>query len=162
MRPKNALVSIAIGLLIWAPLACSDEDASQPLPEVIEDLELSEEIPLTGLGATVEVVVDSRGIPHIYAAEPVDAIRAQGYLMAIDRMAQMDFLRRVVHGRLAELIGSISAEVVENERFMRIMGFSRQAQAILDSIQTTEAVRPSYKAPFRRRPTSKKCPMGTC
>ncbi len=103
-------------------------------PEVIEDLPIAEEITLPALDAAVDAVIDDRGIPHIYAATPEDAIRVQGYLMARDRMAQMEFLRRAIEGRLAEVAGNLDASMVASDRSSRLLGFHRQAAAAYEGL----------------------------
>src|SRR5512137_2454484 len=57
------------------------------------------------LGASVEVLYDGWGVPHVYAQSDGDAVYALGYLHARDRLFQMDFYRRVARGRLSELAG---------------------------------------------------------
>src|SRR5579863_361005 len=59
-------------------------------------------LPLRG---AVSVLRDSRGVPHIIAADERDLFFAQGYAEASDRLFQMDLLRRFVEGRLAEVLG---------------------------------------------------------
>jgi penicillin amidase len=51
------------------------------------------------------VVRDSHGVPHITAASVEDALFAQGYVTAQDRLWQMDGLRRLAAGRLSEVLG---------------------------------------------------------
>jgi penicillin amidase len=60
---------------------------------------------IPGLSAPVEVRVDDRGVPHVFAANEEDAWRAQGYLVARDRLFQMELQRRATAGTLAELVG---------------------------------------------------------
>src|SRR5688500_9684261 len=60
---------------------------------------------IPGLAAPVEVRVDDRGVPHVFAANEEDAWRAQGYLVARDRLFQMELQRRATAGTLAELVG---------------------------------------------------------
>ena len=60
---------------------------------------------IPGLSAPVEVRVDDRGVPHVFAATEEDAWRAQGYLVARDRLFQMELQRRATAGPLAELVG---------------------------------------------------------
>lgn len=60
---------------------------------------------LSGLSKAVRVIRDEYGIPHIFAANLKDAARTLGYLHAQDRFFQMDISRRVLEGRLAEVIG---------------------------------------------------------
>jgi len=60
---------------------------------------------IPGLSAAVDVLYDAWDVPHVTCAQTADCLAAQGYLHARDRLFQMDFLRRVAVGRLAELIG---------------------------------------------------------
>jgi penicillin amidase len=103
-------------------------------PTEIEDLLIAATPRLDGLSAPVDVVTDRRGFPHIYAATPEDAVRVQGYLMARDRMAQMEMLRRATQGRLAEVLGSSLPSTVEDDIAARVLGLHRQAQAMYDDL----------------------------
>lgn len=60
---------------------------------------------LAGLRDRVTVRRDERGIPYIEAANLSDLSVAQGYVTASDRLWQMDLIRRVVRGELAEILG---------------------------------------------------------
>lgn len=60
---------------------------------------------LTGLKAPARIVRDAKAMPYIYAAGLRDAVMAQGYAMAQDRMFQMQLGRMSVAGRLCELAG---------------------------------------------------------
>ncbi len=61
---------------------------------------------LRGLKASVNVTRDQWGIPHIEAENEEDLQRALGFVMAGDRLFQMDLLRRIVNGQLSEIFGS--------------------------------------------------------
>jgi penicillin G amidase len=74
---------------------------------------------VSGLAAPVEVLRDAWGVPHIYAENIHDLLFAQGFIHAQDRLWQMEFQRRLVAGRLAEVIGP---QVVTLDRSMRILG----------------------------------------
>jgi penicillin amidase len=63
------------------------------------------EIALEGLTEEVEVLRDRWGIPHIYARSVEDLFFAQGFVVAQDRLWQMEVWRRWSEGRMAELIG---------------------------------------------------------
>ena len=80
-----------------------------------------------GLNTAVEVIFDRWGVPHIYAADVRDLLFAQGFVHAHDRLWQMDFQRRLVAGRLAEVIGPRSC--CRSDRWMRILGMRRVAEA---------------------------------
>src|SRR3979411_1926986 len=58
-----------------------------------------------GLSEPVEVLRDTWGIPHIYAKSTADLFFAQGYVVAQDRMWQLEMWRRNGEGRLAEVLG---------------------------------------------------------
>lgn len=60
---------------------------------------------LTILDQDVEVLFDHHGIPHIKAKNSEDGYKALGYLMASERLFQMEMLRRVGSGTLSEIIG---------------------------------------------------------
>lgn len=80
---------------------------------------------LSGLESPVQVFFDAWGIPHIDAASELDGYHALGYLHAQDRLFQMDMLRRIGGGRLAELFGP---EALETDRFFRTLGINRFAR----------------------------------
>jgi penicillin amidase len=54
---------------------------------------------------------DAAGIPHIYAQDKHDLLVAQGFVHAQDRLWQMETLRRVATGRLAEIAGEARVNV---------------------------------------------------
>lgn len=83
------------------------------------------EVHLAGLDGPVEVIRDTSGIPHIYASTPHDLFFAQGYVHAQDRFFQMDFWRASSTGHLSEMFG---ASMVENDAFIRTVGWGRIAQ----------------------------------
>ncbi|MGH7394458.1 MAG: penicillin acylase family protein, partial [Candidatus Methylomirabilales bacterium] len=60
---------------------------------------------LPGQRATVRLFRDPRGVPTIEAREPGDLFQALGYVVASERLFQMDLYRRVACGRLAEILG---------------------------------------------------------
>ncbi|MBI3790395.1 MAG: penicillin acylase family protein [Gemmatimonadetes bacterium] len=56
-----------------------------------------------GLSAPATVTYDDRGVPHVKAATIEDAYRAVGFVVARDRLFQMELQFRASAGRLAEL-----------------------------------------------------------
>lgn len=59
------------------------------------------------MNATVEILRDRAGVPHVYADSTNDLYFGVGYAMAEDRLWQMDWLRRRALGRQAELLGAV-------------------------------------------------------
>ena len=81
-------------------------------------------IEVPGLGADVTVYSDADGIPTIAGETEADVTFVQGYLHANDRFFQMDFLRRVASGTLAELLGE---SALGNDIQLRTLGLRRAA-----------------------------------
>ena len=55
------------------------------------------EISLKELGSDVTVYRDERGMPHIYASNEHDLYFVTGYIMAQERLWQMDLIRRATN-----------------------------------------------------------------
>ena len=66
-------------------------------------------VELQHLQGSVTVRYDERGIPHIRAENETDLYRALGYVHAQDRLFQMEVLRRLARGELAEVLGPETA-----------------------------------------------------
>jgi penicillin amidase len=98
-------------------VACSEEEG--PV-----DLGPLDEFP--GLTAPVEIVIDTRGIPHVYGDTDLDVMFAAGYQMATDRLFQMDLVRRRALGRQAEVLG---ADRVAQDEVSRLFDFRRWGAA---------------------------------
>lgn len=86
---------------------------------------ISGNVYVNGLKDTVEVIRDRWGIPHIYAKHAEDAIFAQGYVHAQDRLWQMELNRRVARGKLSEFIGK---DGLDTDRVCKTMGYERVAK----------------------------------
>lgn len=97
-------------LLIFANIAFGQVSATQ--------------LKIEGLKQEVTVRRDGRGIPYIEAKNDDDLYFAQGFVMASDRLWQMDLLRRVSRGESAEIFGRATLE--EDKRW-RKLGFARIA-----------------------------------
>ncbi len=82
-----------------APAASLDELARQSLATLDGSLKVP------GLKQPVEIIRDQQGIPHIFAQNDDDLFFAQGYVMAQDRLWQLEMWRRWREGRLAEIFG---------------------------------------------------------
>jgi penicillin amidase len=84
------------------------------------------EASVQGVSAPVEIVRDADAIPHVFASTKADALFGLGYVHAQDRLWQMEFQRRIGHGRLSEIFG---AATIPQDRFLRTVGFGRAARA---------------------------------
>ena len=88
----------------------------------------------------VDVYVDDRLVPHIYADHDQDAYFVQGYLHAKFRLWQMDFETRVASGRLSEIAG---ADKLPIDRMFRRLGMVYGAEKTEANINETN---PNMKA----------------
>ena len=96
--------------------------AKKGLPDYATDIRLK------GLTDSVSVFRDSLGIPHIYARNECDLYMVTGYLLAEDRLWQMDLLRRVTLGRLSEIFGD---DFIETDLLLRSLNFSEKSKNLL-------------------------------
>ena len=118
-------VNIAIAFLLAVALALLYWYVWRPLPQRSGSIEAQ----VTG---PVSVVFDARGTPHIHASTLEDALFAQGYVTAQDRLWQMDALRRYDAGELAEVIGPT---VLVTDRESRRLRLRRVAEAAYLTLQ---------------------------
>ena len=80
---------------------------------------------LSGLKEKVTVLRDEKGMAYIYAQSLDDALLAQGFVTAQDRLFQMELTRLFSSGRLCEMAGEEAKPI---DIRMRTIGFFRQAQ----------------------------------
>lgn len=108
------------------------------------------ELRLDGLQAPVAVVERSDGLWKISAANEADAMRVEGYLVARDRMFQLDLFRHMARGELAALIGDRpmgERTALQTDILNRFLGFADSARQLLASTSAAErAVLDSYAA----------------
>jgi len=116
-----------LALLCASPLACGgrgggsgDESSGGTVGDTGDELGDPEVFP--GLRGEVEILIDDRGIPHIYAQNDRDLFHAAGYQMATDRLFQMDLMRRRAFGRSAEVLGDLK---VDEDKLSRLFNFKR-------------------------------------
>src|SRR2546425_12232245 len=85
------LIVSLVAWLYWRAHAC--------LPQLDGAIEVA------GLKAPVEVSRDARGVPYIRAGSLEDAVLAQGYVTAQDRLWQLDLSRRLAPAELSAILG---------------------------------------------------------
>lgn len=146
---KHSLSALALIVAATAAGAYWYLDSKQP--------QRSGELHLSNLQAGVTVDYDERGVPHIQAQNETDMYRALGYVHAQDRLFQMELLRRLARGELAEILGS---KLVDTDRLFRTLGIREHAdryaakmdmntpagqalQAYLDGVNQYQASRPA-------------------
>src|SRR5262245_45548468 len=119
---RRLIVRLAAALLLLIIIAVGGGYVylRQSLPEV------NGSIAVQGIGGPVDIVRDADAIPHIFASTKPDALFGLGYVHAQDRLWQMEFQRRIGHGRLSEIFGEAT---IPQDRFLRTVGFGRAARS---------------------------------
>ncbi len=90
-----------------------------------------------GLRGDVDVRYDSRGVPHIFATSEDDAYRALGYVVARDRLFQIELQVRAGAGTLSELIGKPG---VDADRRTRRLGLPRAADEAFRKVDSASSL----------------------
>lgn len=90
----------------------------------------SGELIIDGLISGVNVIRDERGMPHIYAENEHDLYTVTGYIMAQERLWQMDLIRRATTGRLSEIFGE---DYVETDLFLRTLKMSEKSRDVIEN-----------------------------
>lgn len=117
------LISVLFRLL-FALTAIAIVGAMLLLPR-LNDIQREGSAPLAQLTEPVSVVRDEKGMAYVRAASLLDAIRAQGYVTAQDRLFQLMLTRIAIGGQLAELFGEA---LVDRDKRQRALGFYRAAE----------------------------------
>jgi penicillin amidase len=101
---------------------------------------------LPGLQGSVKIQVDRDQIKHIFAESDDDLYFAQGYVLASERLWEMEFLSRVAAGRLSEVMGK---RTLEFDRYFTKLGLPQAAKEsalqMMNDPLTAKALR-SYAA----------------
>ncbi len=122
LRGLNILIGVVLvalaGVFYWYAL--------RPLPKTSGSIAAPVE-------REVSIERDRLGVPHIRAATLTDAVFAQGFVTAQDRLWQMDMLRRVASGTLSEVTGPATLELDRQARRMRIWRIAREQEDRLDA-----------------------------
>ncbi len=82
-------------------------------------------IVLNGLNQEVRIVIDTWGVPHIFALNEKGLFFACGFMHASERMWQMELTRRAGSGKLSEIFGKAA---LERDRYMRGFGLGEAAR----------------------------------
>jgi len=83
---------------------------------------------LTLEGQEIVVLRDTFGVPHVFAPAERGVYYGNGYVVAQDRMAQMEKYRRAARGEMAELVGPSTVEADTETRREGYTEAEREAQ----------------------------------
>ena len=105
-----AIVILAAGTYLWLKSTAPDYSGN---------------INIKGLHQPVKVTFDKFGVPHINAKDTHDAYMALGYVVAQERLFQMEMIRRVAGGRLSEILGE---SLVNTDKKLRNLDLYKMAK----------------------------------
>lgn len=93
------------------------------------------QITIKGIDHKVEIIRDRWGMPHIFGESLKNVVFGQGYAHAQERLWQMDLFRRIVAGRVSEILGKpgLSTDIA-----MRTWGFRGWAEKTVENISSEE------------------------
>lgn len=97
-------------------------------------------VELDHLEDSVTVRYDERGVPHIRAANETDLYRTLGFVHAQDRLFQMEMMRRLARGELAEVLGP---KLLNTDKLMRSLRIRERAETYLTGLDRQS---PTWKA----------------
>ncbi len=120
----RTLIALAIPVS-WLVLSAVPQSSGPEQLKALARASLSPiegEFRIAGLRADVQVLRDRWGVPHIYAQNVDDLFMAQGYVMAQDRLWQMEMWRRQREGRLAEILGPSAVARDRQARLLKYRG----------------------------------------
>ena len=87
---------------------------------------------VNGLQGQITIQFDELRIPHIFAENESDLYFAQGYVMAFERLWQMEFQTHAAGGRLSEIVGE---KALGYDRFQRRIGMVHGAKNALGVLE---------------------------
>jgi penicillin amidase len=122
--PALRAVNLSIAVLLVALASATYWYAWRPLAQTSGEISAPISAPAT-------VSRDALGVPHIQASSVEDALFLQGFATAQDRMWQMDALRRLAAGELAEVVGKSALESDREARRLRLGHIAEQAEKAL-------------------------------
>ena len=109
-------------------------------------METESTLNIKGLTGKVNIYFDENRIPHIEAENEEDLYFAQGFIIARDRLWQLDFQTRFAAGRLSEVIGEKAIDLDKYNRRMG-MGFgARNMEAFVKKDRQMHKVLDAYTA----------------
>jgi penicillin amidase len=97
-----------------------------------------------GVSGETRILFDERAVPHIYAPTLADALYAQGWLHATNRLFQMDLTARATAGRLSEWLGPRTFEFDKRRREMGMEWLAKQKAAAWSNDPETLSLLDAY------------------
>lgn len=125
MRRIGRAIAIILTLLVPTALIAGAILVYRPLPVLDGDIRL------LGMHERGEILRDGYGVPHLFARNAHDLFFMQGYVLAQDRLFQMDLYRRAAHGTLSEVLGEATLAADKLTRTLSLGRAARRDEELL-------------------------------
>ena len=99
-------LALFVSTLLIGPCVSAENPPSMQVQAKAAVSTTQGKLKLRGLQEPVNVLRDRWGVAHIYAQNQHDLFFAQGFVVAQDRLFQMELWKRSGEGRLAEILGA--------------------------------------------------------
>ncbi|HJU45527.1 MAG TPA: penicillin acylase family protein [Chitinophagaceae bacterium] len=107
------------------------------------DKNYNEDLSFPALKGKVEVYIDDRLVPHVFAEKEEDVYFVQGYLHAKFRLWQMELQTFAAAGRVSEIIGD---KGLEHDREFRRLGMGYAAEKALQEMENDPVIKTACDA----------------
>ncbi len=81
----------------------------------------------------IKIIRDENGIAYVLAENKADVIRGQGFVVAQDRLFQIEFYRALIKGELSSLVGASMVDSDIKMRVLNLAGNAKKSYALLDA-----------------------------
>src|SRR5437763_142707 len=115
-------LALFVSTLLIGPCVSAENPPSMQVQAKAAVSTTQGKLKLRGLQEPVNVLRDRWGVAHIYAQNQHDLFFAQGFVVAQDRLFQMELWKRSGEGRLAEILGAAALSRDVNARLLRYRG----------------------------------------
>ena len=106
--------------------------------------DFTDDLQLKGINGKVDVYLDDRLVPHVFADQENDAYFVQGYLHAKFRLWQMEFQTLAAAGRISEVVGEKGLNFDRNQRRIGMVFAAENALAAMERDDSTKAALDAY------------------
>jgi penicillin G amidase len=101
---------------------------------------LNRESRIMAVRDSVKIYFDERLVPHIFAKNDEDLFFTQGYVTALLRLWQIDFLSDASAGKLSEIFGESTIDIDRKQRRLGILKSAEESLKLIEQDSLTNAV----------------------
>jgi penicillin G amidase len=110
------------------------------------DEDFNADLKFPQLKGKVNVYIDERLVPHIFADNENDAFFVQGYIHAKFRLWQMEFQTHAAAGRISEIVGDKALNFDRDQRRLGMVWGAENSLKVVEADPTSKAMCDAYTA----------------